>query len=119
VKKARVLLSCFFLVAFSFTTTDLLATTWNKVGSFPYQILSMYFADAEHGIIGTGSVPGDDPVVAEIYLTTDAGTSWTKAVTPSGYGAVSDIFMTDSKRGWAAVGGPVVLESESMKHLPH
>lgn len=104
-KKARILISCFFLVAFSFTTTDLLATTWNKVGSFPYQILSMYFADAEHGIIGTGTVPGDDPVVAEIYLTTDAGISWTKAVTPTGYGAVSDIFMTDSERGWAAVGG--------------
>lgn len=65
----------------------------------------MYFADAEHGIIGTGSVPGDDPVVAEMYLTTDAGTSWTKAVTPTGYGAVSDIFMTDSQHGWAAVGG--------------
>lgn len=106
-KKAWIFLSCFFLVATCCAPRNALATTWNKVGSFPYQILSMYFADAEHGIIGTGSVPGDDPVVAEIYLTTDAGISWTKAVIPTGYSAVSDIFMTDSKHGWAAVGGGI------------
>lgn len=104
-QKARIPLSCFFLVAFSVTTTDLLATAWKKAGSFPYQILSMYFADAKHGLVGTGSVPGDNPVVAEIYLTTDAGLSWTKSNCPQGYGAVSDIFMTDTFRGWASVGG--------------
>jgi photosystem II stability/assembly factor-like uncharacterized protein len=65
----------------------------------------MFFQDPEHGLIGTGTVPGGSATLAEIYRTTDGGASWTKCQTPEGYQMVTEIRMRDSLYGWASVGG--------------
>ena len=41
------LLSCFFLVFFVFVISSVKATTWEKAGSFPYQVSSTYFFETE------------------------------------------------------------------------
>jgi photosystem II stability/assembly factor-like uncharacterized protein len=54
--------------------------TWKKV-NFPYadevyQITSINFKDADHGIVGVNVTYGEDPA---IYLTSDGGETWTKS----------------------------------------
>jgi photosystem II stability/assembly factor-like uncharacterized protein len=90
--------------ALFFFPLNIFASDWKPSGHFSNPVSSMFFFDPDHGLIGTGTVPGGVLTVAEIYKTTDGGMTWTKAATPSGYQMVSDIFMTDEQNGWASVG---------------
>ncbi len=70
-----------------------------------YHGWSMYFFSEARGIVGYTAGP-----VYGIYLTTDGGNSWQKANVPSGYvGAITQIVMTDTSKGWASVEEPGTL----------
>lgn len=68
---------------------------------------SVSFFSEARGIVGFTAGPGYG-----IFSTTDGGNSWSKANTPGGYfGAITQIHMTDTSRGWASVEEPGTLPS--------
>jgi photosystem II stability/assembly factor-like uncharacterized protein len=75
---------------------------WQTVANFQNPVDCGFFFDENRGFVGTGNLANSN--VAEIYMTSDGGTTWQKMVTPNGnQGSVSDIFMQDSKVGYASI----------------
>src|SRR5579872_7304792 len=76
---------------------------WNKVGQFNEPIASGYFFDRDNGLIGSGN-NGNNGGSMSIWWTSNGGTSWNQAKTPTnGNGWISSIFMYDKLTGYASL----------------
>ena len=91
-------------------------TTWKLIHQFDRSIGCAYFFDENHGLIGSGVRPAGyfdailgafvdyQGAIAAIYRTTDGGVTWTQSAVPvQVYGAVTQICMVDSMRGYASL----------------
>ncbi len=99
-KRAAIYLTC----ALCFAPSIVNAQHWSKVLALSNTMgSSAFFFNAREGVIGTGHYLSISP--AEIYYTTDSGSTWRLSQLPNPYlrGEVTDIFFRDRKNGWATI----------------
>lgn len=91
-------------------TASLASSAWKQVVRFKLPASCAFFFDASHGLVGLGSINLDKQSRTGIYLTTDAGLSWTQCAIPSDIGAITAIYMQSKTVGYASVMfGPYAL----------
>jgi photosystem II stability/assembly factor-like uncharacterized protein len=101
----KTLVSLVALLIALITTSQALATGWDKIASFPVIINNVFFMDQLTGFVGTGAPPGGSlGGTAMIFKTTDGGVTWVQATTPVVCkGCVTKIIMRDNMHGWASM----------------